>query len=83
MIVQSDSIHFFCHFWLLKMSFLSLRLGSLPFKTKYYHDCLTSNCLTLTFCIVFQKHRRVIHLHHAVSAPLVLPLSAIPSPSMS
>lgn len=84
LIVQSDSIHFFCYLWLLKVSFLSLRLGSLPFKTKYYHDCLASvKLFTLTFCIVSQKNRRFIHLHHAVSAPLGSPLSAVPTPSMS
>ena len=61
--VQSDSIHFFLSplviffpnyfFWLLKVSFLPLRLGSLPFKTKHYHDCLTS-------FILFNRN----HLHY-------------------
>lgn len=40
--VQFDSIHFFCHLWLLEVSFQLLRLSPLHFKTKYYHDCLTS-----------------------------------------
>ena len=74
----------FFFFWLLKVSFLPLRLGSLPFKTKHYHDCLTS-------FILFNRN----HLHcfpeawkiHTSSpcclCTFVLPFSAVPSPSMS
>lgn len=69
--VQSDSIHFFCHLWLLKVSFLPLRLASLPFKTKHYHDCLTSVILVnLNLLHCFPEAQKIHTSLPCTSAPL-------------
>lgn len=82
--VQSDSIHFFCHLWLLKVSFLPLRLASLPFKTKHYHDCLTSVILVnLNLLHCFPEAQKIHTSSPCCLCTLVLPFSTVPSPSMS